>query len=164
VTHIIVLSDTHIRHGSRRRLPDPVYAALGDADLILHAGDLLVPELLEDLSGFAPVRAVLGNNDVSELVGVLPDQLVFEHEGVRIAMVHDAGPSAGRAARMHRLFPDAALVVFGHSHIPCDKQGVDGQRLFNPGSPTERRRQPRHTFGIIDVEDGQIVAHTIQRL
>ena len=157
---VVVLADTHIRPGVRRRLPDPVYAALDTADLILHAGDVLVEELLDELGGFAPTHAVLGNNDHG-LVGVLPDHRVLDLEGVRLAMVHDSGPRVGRERRMRRRFPDADVVVFGHSHFPTDVIGIDGQRLFNPGSPTDRRGQPHHTFGLLDLADGQIVDHRI---
>jgi putative phosphoesterase len=160
VTRVVVLADTHIRRGSRRRLSDAVVAELEHADVILHAGDLLVPELLDELSGFAPVHAVLGNND-QELVGCLPEHLVVDIDGVRIAMVHDSGARAGRAGRMRRRFPDAALVVFGHSHIPADELGIDGQLLFNPGSPTERRGQPHHTLGRLELIDGRVAAHEI---
>ena len=160
MTNIVVLADTHIRRGSRRRLSDTVYAELGRADVILHAGDLLVPELLDELSGFAPVHAVLGNND-HELVGCLPEQLVVDVDGVRIAMVHDSGARAGRAGRLRRRFPDAAVVVFGHSHVPMDELGIDGQRLFNPGSPTERRGQPHHTLGRLGLVDGRVAVHHI---
>jgi uncharacterized protein len=161
VTQVVVLADTHIRRGSRRRLSDAVRAELERADVILHAGDLLVPELLDELSGFAPVHAVLGNND-HELVGCLPEQLVVDIDGVRIGMVHDSGARAGRAGRLRRRFPDAAVVVFGHSHIPMDELGIDGQRLFNPGSPTERRAQPHRTLGRLDLVDGRVAAHDLQ--
>lgn len=157
---MVVLSDTHITRGSRRRLPDAAYAHLHEADVILHAGDIVVGEVLDELQGFAPVHAVLGNNDV-ELSGSLPETLNLELEGVRIAMVHDSGAAAGRARRMQRRFPDADVVVFGHSHIPWNDLGVDGQVLFNPGSPTERRRQPQHTLGRIDIEHGQVVSRRI---
>jgi putative phosphoesterase len=154
---IVVLADTHIRRSSMRRLPDAVYRALEDADLVLHAGDVLVPELLDELREFAPVHAVLGNNDVAALAAVLPDRLTLDVEGVQVAMVHDSGARAGRPNRMRRWFPEADIVVFGHSHIPMAEEGVGGQLLFNPGSPTERRRQPVHTYGEIDVRDGAIV-------
>lgn len=150
MTHVVVLADTHIRRGGTRRLPDAAYAHLEQADVILHAGDILVREVLDELGGFAPVHAVLGNND-AELLGVLPETRSLEIDGVRIAMIHDSGPSAGRAARMQRRFPDADVVVFGHSHIPWDDAGVDGQLLFNPGSPTERRSQPHRTLGTLDI-------------
>ena len=160
MTHVVVLADTHIRRGSSRRLSDTVRAQLERADVILHAGDLLVPELLEELSGFAPVHAVLGNND-HELVGCLPEQLVLDIDGVRIAIVHDSGARAGRAGRLRRRFPDAAVVVFGHSHVPADEVGIDGQRLFNPGSPTERRGQAHHTLGRLGLVDGRLAVHEI---
>jgi putative phosphoesterase len=156
VTRLVVVSDTHIRRGSTRRLPDELYRALDAADLVLHAGDVVVPEVLDDLRRFAPVHAVQGNNDVTELTSTLPEQLSLDVDGVRVGMVHDSGPRKGRENRMHRRFPDARVVVFGHSHIPLAEDGVDGQLLFNPGSPTERRRQPFHTYGLLDVEDGDL--------
>ena len=157
MTHVVVLADTHIRRTGTlsaralRRLPDAAYAHLEQADVILHAGDILVGEVLDELGGFAPVHAVLGNND-AELLGVLPETRSLELDGVRIAMVHDSGPAQGRAGRMRRRFPDADVVVFGHSHIPWDDAGVDGQLLFNPGSPTERRSQPHRTLGTLDID------------
>jgi putative phosphoesterase len=163
VTHVVVVSDTHIRRGGTRRLPDAAYARLEAADVILHAGDVLVAEVLDELSGFAPVHAVLGNND-AELVGVLPETRSLTLDGVRIAMVHDSGPAQGRARRMHRRFPDADVVVFGHSHIPWHDAGVDGQLLFNPGSPTERRAQPHHTVGTLDLDSGRVAGARIHVL
>ena len=160
MVHVVVVSDTHIRRGSTRRLPDRAYAHLEQADLILHAGDIVVSDVLDELGGFAPVHAVLGNNDV-ELTGLLPETRLLEIDGVRVAMVHDSGPSSGRAGRLRRRFPDAEVVVFGHSHIPWDQEGLDGQLLFNPGSPTERRAQANHTLGTLDIEDGRVVAHSI---
>lgn len=155
MSRVIVLADTHIRRGGKRRLPDVVYDALEGANLVLHAGDLVNGEVLDDLARFAPVQAVLGNNDV-ELESVLPLERAFEVNGVRVAMFHDSGPRQGRAGRMHRRFPDADVVVFGHSHIAWNEEGVDGQLLFNPGSPTERRRQPRCTYGILELEGGVV--------
>jgi putative phosphoesterase len=141
-------------------LPDEAYAELATADAILHAGDVVTVDLLDELSGFAPVHAVLGNNDHA-LVGRLPERRTVVVDGVRIGMVHDSGPTAGRPARVRRWFPDADVVVFGHSHDPVDAEGVDGQRLFNPGSPTERRRQPAHSLGVLEVRDGALVDHRI---
>lgn len=151
----VVLSDTHVSRGSSRRLPDRVYAELDRADVVLHAGDVLIPELLEELSGFAPVHAVLGNND-SELFGRLPESELLTLDGVRIAMVHDSGARAGRPRRMRARFPEADVVVFGHSHLPANEVGLDGQLLFNPGSPTERRMAPTRTIGILDLHGGQV--------
>ena len=161
---LVVLADTHIRAGSSRRVPEAVYAALERADMVLHAGDLLVPEVLDELRRLAPVHAVLGNNDVPELAATLPEHLALDLEGVRVAMVHDSGATKGREGRMKRRFPDADLVVFGHSHIPINEPGVDGQLLFNPGSATERRRQPHRTYGEIDLRDGEIVRAEIVEL
>jgi putative phosphoesterase len=158
--HVVVLSDTHIGHRSRRRLPDAAYDHLESADFILHAGDVVVGEVLDELAGFAPVSAVLGNND-HDLVGVLPERRVLELAGARVGMVHDSGAAAGRERRMRRWFPDCDVVVFGHSHIPWDRPGVDGQLLFNPGSPTERRRQPHHTLGTLDIAEGRVVDHRV---
>jgi putative phosphoesterase len=160
VTDIVVLADTHMRPGSARRLPPSVYAALEGAGLVLHAGDVVSGALLDELAEYAPTLAVLGNND-TELVGRLPEQRVFTVDGLEIAMVHDSGARKGREARLRRRFPTADLVVFGHSHIPMDALGLDGQRLFNPGSPTERRSQPAHTFGRLRIDGGRLVHHEI---
>jgi putative phosphoesterase len=167
----VVLSDTHMSavssrghatggRGFPRRLADAVYAALRHADVVLHAGDVVTQDLLDELVSFAPVHAVLGNNDHA-LVGVLPDRLELDLAGVKVGMVHDSGARKGRPARMKRCFPDAAIVVYGHSHLPDDSLGVDGQRLFNPGSPTERRRAPHRSFGVLDLAGGRIRRHEI---
>lgn len=158
---VVVLSDTHLRPGSTRRLPDAVYAALEHADAVLHAGDVVSGEFLDELSGFAPVHAVLGNNDHA-LVGVLPERLVVDLAGVRIAMVHESGATAGRSARVQRWFPTAELIVFGHSHMPVDEQLLDGPRLFNPGSATERRRAPTRSYGVLELDDGRVVRHAVE--
>ena len=156
----IVLSDTHIRDDGKRRLPDEVHVALRDADVVLHCGDVVERGLLDELATYAPVHAVLGNNDVT-LRGTLPERLLVELAGVRVGMVHDSGPTKGRPARVHRMFPDCDLVVFGHSHAPVDDEGVDGQRLFNPGSPTQRRMQAHPSFGVLDLADGEITGHRV---
>lgn len=155
MTRVVVLSDTHLRPGRPARLPDAAYAELGGADLVLHAGDLVTVDLLHELEGFAPTRAVLGNNDVG-LAGLLPETDLFDVDGVRIGLVHDPGPRAGRERRMRRRFPDADVVVFGHSHIPWNDTGIDGQVLFNPGSAVDRRAQPHRTLGVLDVRAGRI--------
>jgi hypothetical protein len=153
---VVVLSDTH----SPRRwkgCPPAVAAHLETADVILHAGDVCTPDVLDFLAGFAPVHAVLGNNDVSEVAAWgAPDTLEVQLGGVAVAMIHDSGQRDSRTARMRRRFPHADLVVFGHSHIPMDVTG-DGLRIFNPGSPTDRRRQPYGTLGLLDLADGQIL-------
>lgn len=155
MTRVVVLADTHLRPGRDKRLPDCAYDELARAELILHAGDVVTRDLLDELAGFAPVRAVLGNNDIG-LTGVIPEVDAFDVDGVRVAMIHDSGARTGRAGRMKRRFPDADVVVFGHSHIPWNDTGVDGQVLFNPGSAVDRRAQPQRTLGVLDVRDGRI--------
>lgn len=157
-TNVVVLSDTHVRRGGSRRLPEAVYAALDRADVVLHAGDIVCADLLDELGGFAPTYAVLGNNDLDPGLSHLPETRVVEVEGVRVGMVHDSGPRQGREARLRRLFPAADVVVFGHSHIPWNDEGLEGQVLFNPGSPTDKRMQPQHTMGLLTV-DGPALVH-----
>lgn len=150
---IAVLSDTHSPR-FWKGCPPAVAAALYGVDLILHAGDVCLRETLEELEQLAPVRAVRGNNDGPDVAAWgAPETLDLELEGLRVAMVHDSGPRSGRGPRLRRLFPEADLVVFGHSHIPWDET-YDGQRAFNPGSPTDKRRQPQGTMGELVVEDG----------
>lgn len=155
VTRVVVLADTHIRQGSSRRLPEAAYEELRRADVILHAGDVVDEALLEELETFAPVHAVLGNNDAA-LAGRLPETRVLDLDGVRVAMVHDSGRREGRAARLRRCFPDADVVVFGHSHQPQCEPGVGGQLLLNPGSPTERRRAPHRTLAVLELDAGTV--------
>jgi putative phosphoesterase len=150
-----IVSDTHLPRGGRA-LPAACIHRLQRADLILHAGDFIAPCVLEQLEALGPVAAVHGNVDSPDLRGALPAQRTVEANGARIALVHDAGPAAGRLARLRRRFPDADAVVFGHSHIPLHEHGDDGFQIFNPGSPTDRRRQPRHTMGLARVEDEKI--------
>jgi predicted phosphodiesterase len=112
--------------------------------------------VLDELASYAPVRAVLGNNDGPDVAAWgAPASLELDLGGLPAAMVHDSGQATGRIARLRRQFPGAGLVVFGHSHIPLD-QSADGLRIFNPGSPTDRRRQPRGTLGVLLIEDGQL--------
>ncbi|MDQ6749990.1 MAG: metallophosphatase family protein [Actinomycetota bacterium] len=152
---LAVLADTHLPRG-RRELPAACIARLREADLILHAGDFFERSVLRSLERCGAVAAVHGNVDTPELRTWLPETRVVEADGVRIAMVHDAGPARGRLARMRRRFPAAAAVVFGHSHIPLHEADDDGFQIFNPGSPTVRRRAPVHTMGIGRVTAGAI--------
>jgi uncharacterized protein len=159
---VVVLADTHLRRSwPNRRLPPAAQEVLATAEVILHAGDVTQAEHLDALAVHAPVHAVLGNND-PELVGVLPETLELGLAGVRIGMIHDSGPARGRERRLHDRFPDADVVVFGHSHIPWNATGVGGQLLFNPGSPTERRQQPHRTVGVLALEDGQVTDARIE--
>jgi uncharacterized protein len=157
---LAVLSDTHLRAGDLARLPAGARRAMEEADLVLHAGDVVTAGALSALGTLAEVRAVLGNNDL-DLVGVVPEVAVEDLGGVTVAMVHDAGRREGRAARLHRRFPDAQVVVFGHSHVPCDEVGIGGQLLFNPGSPTQRRAQPTPTIGLLELDGGRVVRRAI---
>ena len=158
---IAVLSDTHAPR-RWKRCPASVAKRLEGADLILHAGDVCRAYVLDELAAFAPVRAVLGNNDTADVAEWgAPDTLQLDLHGLRVAMIHDAGPAAGRARRMRRRFPEADLVVFGHSHIPLDLDDGD-LRIFNPGSPTDRRRQPSGTVGLLRVEAGRLVEARIE--
>jgi putative phosphoesterase len=157
---IAVLSDTHAPR-FWKAVPSRVAARLDGVDAILHAGDVCTAEVLDELRTFAPVHAVLGNNDGEDVAAWgAPLELRIELAGLPIAMIHDSGPASGRGRRLRRLFPDARLVVFGHSHIPWDET-TDGQRAFNPGSPTDKRRQPRGTMGELAIEDGRLLRATI---
>ncbi|WP_304786329.1 metallophosphoesterase [Patulibacter sp.] len=151
---IALLSDTHFPQRGRR-LSAEVRAHLADATAIVHAGDLCDLEALEELRAVGPpVHVVLGNND-DELEARLPEQESVTIAGVRIGIVHDAGPRNGRLARLRRRFPDHDVVVFGHSHIPLHEQDDDGFQIVNPGSATDHRgRWPVHTVGELRVRDG----------
>jgi putative phosphoesterase len=153
---IAIIADTHLPRGERR-LSDRCLALLRGAELILHAGDISTLAVLDELSALGPpVLAVYGNVDEPELRERLPVEIEIELDRVRLAMTHDAGPARGRLARLRRRFPDADAVVFGHSHIPLlERDG--GFQIFNPGSPTDRRRQPRHTIGLARIAGGRIV-------
>jgi uncharacterized protein len=153
---VVVLADTHAPR-RWRRCPPAVAQHLRGADLILHAGDVCTADVLDELSAYAPVRAVRGNNDGTDVAAWgAPETLELDLAGLAVAMVHDSGKAAGRCARLRRLFPAAHLVVFGHSHIPLN-QAADGIRIFNPGSPTDRRRQPHGTFGLLHIDDGRLI-------
>ena len=153
----LVIADTHIPRRAKA-LPEPLTPHLERADLILHAGDLMDPALLDELTTHAPVKAVHGNLDPPE--AGLQGTLEFEIGGERVAMIHDSGPRRGRRNRMRRRFPEARVVVFGHSHIPW-LEDEDGLLLLNPGSPTDKRRQPEHTFALLRAEGGEVSAEVL---
>lgn len=161
---LAIISDTHLPRGDRA-LPEACLARLRAADLILHAGDLIARSVLQELEALGPpVHAVHGNVDRAEVVAALPERRVVDVPGsdggvvARIGMVHDAGPANGRLDRQRAAFGDCDAVVFGHSHIPLHETSADGAfQLFNPGSATDRRRQPSHTMGEATVgADGRI--------
>ncbi len=152
---VLVVSDTHLTARTLDRMPSEVWALAADADVVLHAGDVVDVAVLDALREHAPVHAVLGNNDVG-LDRVLPELLELELGGVAVGMIHDSGARAGRGPRMQRRFPDAAVVVFGHSHDPLVEQVAGGPLLVNPGSPTHRRRQPVHTVAWLELTGGEV--------
>ena len=151
----VVIADTHIPRRAKA-LPEDLGPYLERADLVLHAGDLMDPALLEELAAYAPVEAVRGNLDPE----CLPETLELGFGGAKVAVIHDSGPKRGRRARMRRRFPEARVVVFGHSHIPF-LEDEDGLMLLNPGSPTDKRRQPRRTFALLRAEEGDVRAEIL---
>ena len=154
----VVIADTHIPRRARA-LPGELSAYLREADLIVHAGDLIQTSVLDELSGYrARVRAVRGNVDTPEVD--LPEALEFDFGGARVAMIHDSGRKEGRRRRLAKRFPEARVIVFGHSHVPF-LEDEDGLLLLNPGSPTDRRRQPRHTFALLWTEEGGVRAEIL---
>ncbi len=153
---IAIVADTHLPRGSRA-IPDEGIERMRSSDLVLHAGDLSTADVLEELRALGPpVAAVHGNIDSADLRRLLPERQVVDAAGVRIGLVHDAGPATGRLRRMRMAFPECAAVVFGHSHIPLHEEDEHGFQIFNPGSPTDRRRQPRHSMGLARVSRGRV--------
>jgi uncharacterized protein len=160
VASVFSLADTHAPR-RWKSCPPLVAGQLRRADVILHAGDVCTAAVLEELSDYAPVLAVLGNNDGPDVARWgAPETLQTDLDGLRVAMLHDSGPAPGRLRRLRRRFPGAGLVVFGHSHIPLDEAG-EGIRVVNPGSPTDRRRQPHGTVAVLRIESGQLVEAAI---
>jgi len=157
---VVVLADTHAPR-RWKSCPPAVAAWLRRADAILHAGDVCVGSVLDELAGYAPVHAVVGNNDAPDVVawGARPT-LETELAGLKVSMIHDAGAADGRLRRMRTTFPHADVVVYGHSHIPLDARN-GGFRIFNPGSPTDRRRQPHGTIGLLEIDSGSLVSARI---
>jgi putative phosphoesterase len=152
---VAIISDTHLPRG-RRRLPGACVERLRAADLIVHAGDLTGAAALAELRSHGRLAAVHGNADEPAVRAELPASLELELDGTRLAVTHDAGRAQGRLERLRQRFPGADAVVFGHSHIPLHETGPDGFQIFNPGSPTDRRRQPLHTMGLARVDRGRI--------
>jgi putative phosphoesterase len=152
---IAIIADTHLPRG-KRRLPDGCVARLKEAELIVHAGDFSTLALLEELCSYGPVVGVHGNIDDRQIRAVLPETEIFDADGATIAVIHDAGPRTGRLNRMRLRFPEADAVIFGHSHIPLHERSAGGFQIFNPGSPTDRRRAPRHTMGLARASDGAV--------
>ncbi len=158
---LAIISDTHLPRGNRR-LPDACVGLMAGADAILHAGDFTKAVVLDALETLGPpVLGVHGNVDEPALRERLPEQRIETFDGVRIAMIHDTGPRSGRMHRLRRRFPDADAVVFGHSHIPLHERDPGGLQLFNPGSPTDKRRQPAFTMGVARIESGAVALELV---
>lgn len=146
----------------QRQIPDRSVTEIADAELLLHAGDICTEEVLAELRSIGPpVSAVCGNVDSPQLADKLPEEVSLELEGVVVSMLHDAGPARGRLNRLRARYPDSDVVIFGHSHMPLHEER-DGFQIFNPGSPTERRRAPTHTMGIAEVSGASITLRHLE--
>ena len=163
---LLLIADTHLPKRAKD-LPAEVWDAVDDADVVIHAGDWVEPDLLDALEARSKrVVACWGNNDGAELRHRLPERADVELGGLRFTVTHETGGSAGRDERMAKLYPDTNVLVFGHSHIPWDATAKSGLRLLNPGSPTDRRRQPHCTYMTATVDDGvlsDVTLHKLQR-
>ncbi|MBO4210169.1 metallophosphoesterase family protein [Micromonospora echinofusca] len=161
---MVITADTHVPKRARD-LPGPLWQAIGDADVVVHAGDWVEPDLLDRLTARSRrLIGVYGNNDGPALRARLPEVARVELAGLKLAVVHETGPRTGREARCARTFGDCDLLVFGHSHIPWDSVAPGGLRLLNPGSPTDRRAQPYATFLTARVTAGRLDRVELHRL
>jgi putative phosphoesterase len=161
---VVLTADTHVPKRARD-LPAALWAAIDDADVVIHAGDWVSLSTVHLLEGRARrLIGVHGNNDGPDIRARLPEIAEVELAGVRVAVVHETGAADGREARCQRRFPDCDLLVFGHSHIPWDTRAPGGLRLVNPGSPTDRRRQPFATFATAVLADGHVADLEFHRL
>lgn len=163
---LLLLADTHVPKRAHD-LPESVWQEVGRADVVLHAGDWVDTALLDALEARAArLVACWGNNDGPELRARLPEVAEATLGGVRFCVVHETGAAAGRDARMSQRYPHTDVLVFGHSHIPWDSTSATGIRLLNPGSPTDRRRQPYCTYMTVTVADGElsdVMLHRVDR-
>jgi putative phosphoesterase len=163
---LLLIADTHVPKRARD-LPDEVWAQVDAADVVIHAGDWVEPVLLDALQSRAKrLVACWGNNDGPELRRRLPERADVTLGGLRFSVVHETGSATGREARMARDYPDTDVLVFGHSHIPWDTTAKTGLRLLNPGSPTDRRRQPHCTYMTATVDNAaltDVVLHELER-
>ena len=161
---LLLIADTHVPKRARD-LPDRVWDEVARADVVVHAGDWVEPALLDALEARAArLVACWGNNDGEELRARLPERADVTLGGVRFTVVHETGGSGGRDSRMAKQYPDTDVLVFGHSHIPWDSTATTGLRLLNPGSPTDRRRQPFCTYMTANVDHGVLADVTLHRL
>jgi putative phosphoesterase len=160
---LLLLADTHVPRRAKA-LPAAVWDEVDRADVVVHAGDWVAASLVEAITARARLIGCYGNNDGPDVRALLPDIARVELDGLRLAVVHETGASAGRDERMAALYPDVDVLVFGHSHIPWDATASTGLRLLNPGSPTDRRRQPFCTYLTAEVEGGMLHDVVLHRL
>lgn len=161
---LLLMSDTHLPKRAKR-LPEPLLEEIPRADVVFHAGDWVDTDTLDLLQGRSRrLVAVHGNNDGPELRARLPATAYAELDGLRFAVIHETGPARGREARCAARFPGADVLVFGHSHIPWDTTAPAGLRLLNPGSPTDRRRQPHCTYMTVVIAGGRLTEVDLHRL
>jgi uncharacterized protein len=161
---LLLVADTHVPTRAKD-LPAVVWDEVAAADVVIHAGDWMAPALLDQLTARSRrLLACWGNNDGDELRARLPERADATLEGLRFTVVHETGASAGRDERMARQYPDTDVLVFGHSHIPWDATASTGLRLLNPGSPTDRRRQPFCTYMTASVQTGVLADVTLHRV
>jgi putative phosphoesterase len=161
---LVLMADTHVPKRARD-LPPDLWAAVEEADVVLHAGDWVDVPLLDQLENRAKrLIACYGNNDGAALRARLPEIARVELDGLRVAVIHETGQSTGREQRCAARFPDTDVLVFGHSHIPWDTTAPNGLRLLNPGSPTDRRRQPHRTYMTATVNSGALTDVTLHNL
>lgn len=159
---IAIISDTHLPKGMRR-LPDACVQRLVAADLVIHAGDFIRLSVVREIQSYSQrVAAVHGNVDDFEVRDALPSMTCVDADGATVGVIHDAGPAHQRLERLRRRFPNASAVVFGHSHQPLHQMAADGFQIFNPGSPTERRRAAHHTMGLADAHEGTLTFELIE--
>lgn len=165
---LLLIADTHVPKRARD-LPAQVWDEVAAADVVIHAGDWVTPDLLDRLEAASTrLIACWGNNDGDELRSRLPERADTTLAGLRFTVVHETGGAAGRDMRMSRLYPETDVLVFGHSHIPWDTTTPTGLRLLNPGSPTDRRRQPHCTYMTATVGEGDgalgVTLHRLERV
>ena len=161
---LLLIADTHVPTRARD-LPAQVWDEVARADVVVHAGDWIATELDDELKArCARLVGCWGNNDGPEVRSRLPERADVTLAGLRLTVVHETGAAGGREARMARLYPDSDVLVFGHSHIPWDTATTTGLRLLNPGSPTDRRRQPFCTYLTASIDDGQLTDVVLHRL
>lgn len=161
---VVITADTHVP-GRARDLPEALWSAIDAADVVIHAGDWVSESIVEKVAARARrLIGVHGNNDGPALRERLPEVARARLAGVRVSVVHETGAAPGREARCERRFPGTDLLVFGHSHIPWDTLAPGGLRLVNPGSPTDRRRQPYATFVTAELVQGRVADLVFHRL